>query len=172
MNPRHQSTALHPLGLDFDGFLYAPVGDDRHGGLLSVISALARVGVDPWDEAASLARLPAQSAVLRLSALLAKLPEGTGKPADPVPVAAHLVTLLPHGPMRPAALHRGAVSRDSPRTGPDYRLMALACALYFLMFMVVQVLLQHRTATETAPPVSPPPHATVTVPAAPAPTLR
>lgn len=88
--------ALHPLGLRFDSFLYAEVGDDQRGGALSVISALARVGVDPWEEAARLARLPLHGAVRTLSALLARLPAGSGQPADPALVATRLVRLLPH----------------------------------------------------------------------------
>lgn len=93
---RKPSAALSPLRLDFDPFLYAQVGDDQRGGLLSVVSALARVGVDPWEEAALLARLPLDAAVRALSVLLEKLPAGSGKPADPIHVATRLVRLLPH----------------------------------------------------------------------------
>jgi hypothetical protein len=42
-------------GSDFDAFLFAPVGEERNGMLLSVLSALARLDVDPWQEAARLA---------------------------------------------------------------------------------------------------------------------
>jgi hypothetical protein len=104
MTSPRQSAALRPLGLDFDPFLYAPVGDDQHGGLLSVISALARVGVDPWEQAAMLARLPLDAAVGALSALLEKLPAGSGKPADATHVATRLVALLPNGSTRTTRL--------------------------------------------------------------------
>jgi hypothetical protein len=89
------ASALQPLGSRFDRFLYAPVGADRHGGMLSVVSALARLGVDPWDHAAMLARLPMDSAARLLSALLAKLPAGIDEAQDPLPLATHLVSLLP-----------------------------------------------------------------------------
>jgi hypothetical protein len=46
------------LGREFDDFLFAPVGEDRNGTLLSVISALTRLDVDPWQEAVSLAHMP------------------------------------------------------------------------------------------------------------------
>ena len=47
--------ALTPLlGLEFDPFLFAPIGDELDRPLLSVVSALARLDVDPWKEAASL----------------------------------------------------------------------------------------------------------------------
>jgi hypothetical protein len=40
----------------FDNFLYAPIGEDKNGMLLSVLSALARQGIDrkyvpvPWED--------------------------------------------------------------------------------------------------------------------------
>jgi hypothetical protein len=39
------------LGSEFDDFLFAPIGEDRNGMLLSVLSALARLDIDPWQEA-------------------------------------------------------------------------------------------------------------------------
>ena len=44
--------ALTPLlGREFDNFLFAPLGDDQNGPPLSVVSALAQLEVDPWQEA-------------------------------------------------------------------------------------------------------------------------
>jgi hypothetical protein len=43
---------MSPLGSEFDDFLYASIGEDSNGVLLSVLSALARLDVDPWEEAA------------------------------------------------------------------------------------------------------------------------
>jgi hypothetical protein len=36
---------------EFDNFLYASIGADRNGMPLSVLSALARLDLDPWEEA-------------------------------------------------------------------------------------------------------------------------
>lgn len=62
---------------------------------LSVLSALARLDVDPWVEAAELAGLPREPARLRLAALVSQLPEGSwmagGSPAN----FARLIELLP-----------------------------------------------------------------------------
>ena len=55
--------------LSFDPFLFAAVGEQRNGTLLSVLSALARLDLDPWFEAASLSRLPATPATERLTLL-------------------------------------------------------------------------------------------------------
>lgn len=152
-SPRHP-IALNPLGLDLDGFLYAQVGDDQHGGQLSVISALARVGVDPWEEAASLARLPVDGAVEALSALLARLPTGTGQPLDPVPVAQRLVALLPRGgqPSKPSLR---ATTGQSTAIGPNMRLTALAIAILFLLFMATRLLMLPRSTSDTAPSLTP-----------------
>jgi hypothetical protein len=57
------------LGSEFDEFLFAPIGKDRNELLLSVLSALARMDVDPWQEASELARLPREAAIQRRSDL-------------------------------------------------------------------------------------------------------
>ena len=39
---------------DFDEFLFAPVGEDAGGTPLTLLSLLARLSIDPWEEAAEL----------------------------------------------------------------------------------------------------------------------
>jgi hypothetical protein len=90
--------ALSPLiGSEFDEFLGASIGEDRNGTGLSVLSALARLDVDPWKEATSLARMPSAAAVVRLTELIDALPH---EPAIAIPSrmnAADLVAQLPKG---------------------------------------------------------------------------
>jgi hypothetical protein len=90
--------ALSPLiGPEFDEFLCASIGEDRNGTGLSVLSALARLDVDPWKEATSLARMPREAAAMRLTELIEALPLA---PASAIPSrmsAANLVALLPKG---------------------------------------------------------------------------
>jgi len=52
------SASVSVLGTEFDDFLFAPIGEDRNDMPLSVLSALARLDIDPWQEADKLARLP------------------------------------------------------------------------------------------------------------------
>ena len=52
---------MSSLASEFDNFLLAPIGDDNNGMQLSVLSALARLNVDPWEQAATLALLPADA---------------------------------------------------------------------------------------------------------------
>ena len=87
---------LPPLiGAEFDKFLGAPIGEGRNGTPLSVLSALARLDVDPWQEAASLARMPVDAAATRLTALIVALPDAPTKNVPAMTIAASLVTLLP-----------------------------------------------------------------------------
>jgi len=91
----------------FDPFLYAEVGQDRHENSVSVLSALARLGLDPWDEAAALSDLPDEGARTRLGGLLARF---TDVPAlDRGAALARLIDLLP----RPSG-PRGGVSALLP----------------------------------------------------------
>jgi hypothetical protein len=63
---------------EFDDFLYAPIAADGVEIPLSVLSALARLDVDPWMEAAELSELPKVAAAQRLASLVARLPGGDG----------------------------------------------------------------------------------------------
>ena len=67
---------------EFDDFLYAPIGADRNEMPLSVLSALARLDIDPWEEAAELSELPKDTATQRLASLIARLPGGQWTQAD------------------------------------------------------------------------------------------
>jgi hypothetical protein len=88
--------ALSPFfrNSSFDPFLFAAVGEERNGMLLSVVSALARLDLDPWFEAASLSRLPAAAATERLTSLLSSLPSSQLKAPAPATIM-RLVELLP-----------------------------------------------------------------------------
>ena len=84
---------------EFDPFLHAPVGEERNGMLLSVLSALARLDVDPWQEAATLTKMPAPDATLRLTSLLLSLPSDAATMLAPSTVL-RLIALLPKEPLR------------------------------------------------------------------------
>jgi hypothetical protein len=122
---------LQPLGSGFDRFLYAPVDADRHGGLLSVISALARLGVDPWEHAAMLARMPVDAAARALAALLAGLPVDTAEQPDRMPLAMHLVSLLPRDVPRREPLPAFPVSGIQPDPS------GWQVALFLVVFVVL-----------------------------------
>jgi hypothetical protein len=83
---------------DLNGFLFADVGVEASGMTLSVLSTLARLGVDPWQEAGRLAKLPRTAAVEGLARIIAAMPASLWSLADATAIAARLVALLPaHG---------------------------------------------------------------------------
>jgi hypothetical protein len=73
---------------EFDDFLYAPIVEDSRGMCVSVISALARLDLDPWEEAAELAQLPNEIATRKLTSLIAGLPDCSASLADASAIAA------------------------------------------------------------------------------------
>jgi hypothetical protein len=84
------------LGSEFDDFLFAPIAEESNGMMLSVISVLARLDLDPWQEANNLAGLPSETATKRVASLLiAALPDGPSARRDPETIAARLTALLP-----------------------------------------------------------------------------
>jgi hypothetical protein len=83
------------LSSEFNAFLFAPIGEERNGMPLSVVSAFTRLELDPWQEAARLAALPAPLAAAALAPLIARLPDGRWGLTEAASIALHLVRLLP-----------------------------------------------------------------------------
>jgi len=94
------------LSATFNDFLFATVCEERNEMPLSVISALARLDLDPWTEAAQLSRMPADSATRRLSSLLDGVVNEPPTQPDHATIAARLVGLLPT-PANTSAASRG-----------------------------------------------------------------
>jgi len=126
--------ALSPLiGPEFDEFLGASIGEDRNGTGLSVLSALARLDVDPWQEATSLARMPSAAAVVRLTELIEALPHA---PASAIPSsmsAADLVALLPKGKTPNVRPSDSAFAATGLRQAP----MVIGLSAFVLMMLIV-----------------------------------
>lgn len=83
------------FGSEFANFLYAPIGQDNNGMPLSVLSALARQDVDPWEEAAKLTQLSEEEAVSQLASLLGAFPHASLACPEPATIATRLIALLP-----------------------------------------------------------------------------
>lgn len=142
------------LGSEYDAFLYAPLYRDEHETMLSVVSALARLDIDPWSEAAKLARLPKTAATTQLAALISRIPGGLPRHLDARATASQLVGLLPVsvGPvlLRPTAAS-GIVAR--------YRTAILIFVLFILVAFGVRYLVGDRVdrggSVETSPSAHP-----------------
>lgn len=81
----------------YNEFLFGSLGQDASGTEVTMLSALSRLGIDPWQEAARLAALPRDGAVEVLAATLLRLPDGTTPASEAEKIAARLVALLPEG---------------------------------------------------------------------------
>lgn len=92
MTLRPEFTLAHS---EFNAFLFAPVGVDKAGLPLTVLSALTRLGFDPWGEAARLSALPVDAATDALAKAIIRLPEGDWKRSDSASIAGRLVACLP-----------------------------------------------------------------------------
>ena len=115
---------------------------------LSVLSALARLDLDPWQEAAELAQLPRESATRRLASSIAALTDGPPLHLEHGIIAARLIALLPlHG--NSEALARGTVADASDAR--KFRAGLCMYAIFFIIMMAAQWIaasLQAPTQTE------------------------
>jgi hypothetical protein len=96
---------------EYNAFLFASVGEEKIGMPLTVLTALTRLDVDPWLEAARLADLSKEAALQAFTATIARLPEGDWKASDAGAIAARLLNWLPgkSAPAVPATAVRRSV---------------------------------------------------------------
>jgi len=154
--------SVAPLGSTFDKFLFAPLGDDENGMPISVLSALARLGLDPWHEAASLARLSAAGATQRLTTLINSLPDWPPTSLNSRTVAVGLVALLPQ-----AVNSAASMSVPLPGAKPASRIQAtvvvsLCVAVWAFMFGSQLIAASRQPSAHArhssldSPPIAPP----------------
>ena len=128
---------LTPHPPEFEPLLHASIGEDRNGHVVTVFSALARLGLDPWREAADLAALGHEAARARLGPLLARFRDVPTLASDHGRVARDLSQLLPEGRMV-RSVKRGALLGADGRPGTSRAIWALF-AIIFVLFQVVML---------------------------------
>ena len=79
----------------YNHFLFAPICEEANGMRLSVLSALARMDVDPWEEATRLAAMPKAIAERTLVSTLDQVLGKSCHRSETEVIAARLVQLLP-----------------------------------------------------------------------------
>ena len=94
---------IAPLDGRLERFLFASIGASDDGTLLTVVSALARLGFDPWTEASRLSALPREQAEPALAAIVGSVPPMWCRVSDSEAIVSRLVKLLPQTP--PPAVH-------------------------------------------------------------------
>jgi hypothetical protein len=85
--------ALKNSGLN--AFLFAEVGTEQNGSTLTVLSTLARLGNDPWVQAAEWAKMPNAASVDCLTKSILRMPLQGSTDAKVRDIATRLVMLLP-----------------------------------------------------------------------------
>ena len=93
--------------------------------VLSVISGLTRLDIDPWAEAARLSALPKAIAAQTLAPIIARLAEGGAELFDAREIADRLIGLLPTG-ASPVSTQR---ANDDGRNSRHFRFAILLICL-------------------------------------------
>jgi hypothetical protein len=128
--------AYAPMLPEFDAFLFASVGEEVDGVPLSVLSALARLGLDPRDEAVRLANLTREAAADQLARMIARLYDQRWSASEAWKIATALVERLPRA--GGAARDDRAALRTRPTIGfgSPSLLVYLALALAMLVSLI------------------------------------
>ena len=131
---------------ELDDFIYASIGAESNEMPLTVLSALTRLGVDPWEEATELSGLPKEIAAQRLASLIARLPGGFSAQGDPNGVADRLIELLP----RSRKSDVGSAKKASGIPEMSASTIALICAVLALAAFMVTANLERPTQRDEA----------------------
>jgi hypothetical protein len=135
------------LRKDFDDFLFAPVGVDTSGMPVTLLTVLARLGVDPWEEAADLAHLSREPAMQRLASRLEAMPNGPVSAEETVNIATRLIALLHRAPSRKVA------SPEAPRPQKDAKTSkGVNPAIYWLIGLIFLFVAQWALSSRPAQP--------------------
>ncbi len=132
--------AFPALDTRYDEFLYAIIGRERNGMELTMASAIARSGADPWQEAARIASLPKEMALQILARLLPAQLDAADPVANGQTTMERLFSLLPQQPPQRAI---GKIKVGNNRS------MHMAVVLTFCAAAVV--ILAHFAATAPHP---------------------
>jgi hypothetical protein len=126
-----------PMPPDLNAFLFARMGEDKSGLVVTVASAIARSGIDPWQEAARIARLSQSAAIQVLVPMIARSSEVVD-PGDARATADHLVSLLPK-----------SVPTESRRS--EWKMRSIPPAAIWAAGLIVAVGFLFWTMRETGP---------------------
>ncbi len=103
--------------------------------VLSVLSALARLDLDPWREAATLAGMPQQTATRRLTSLIETLPDRPPSRPEPETISTRLIALLPR-----AASPSVASSKTFTGPGPTQNSRGLVYAVLVSLLIMASMM--------------------------------
>jgi hypothetical protein len=143
--------ALKKSGLE--AFLYADAGIEANGSMLTILSVLARLGKDPWTEAARWAALPKARVIDSLTQSLEEMPLAPSALAGARETAVRLVQLLPTN-TQSLQLDNAGRSATGTATATDTPKMMPITLLYFALavWMALNVLLVSKPSSGVLAP--------------------
>lgn len=118
--PQSDAFALKNSGLN--EFLFAEVGKEVNGSPLTILSVMARLGQDPWIEAARLARLPKATIIDCLASSFSQMPLCPQALIDARVTAARVTLLLPS---KAASRRNGEIVSVGKSSAPQWIPMAV-----------------------------------------------
>jgi hypothetical protein len=119
------------LNSELNDFLFAQIGEEESGAPLSVLSALTRLGTDPWAEGARLSDLPKDAAARALVPMIVMFPEEKRSSSDVVKLAERLAALLP---LRAPPPPSGGPATETRRIAGSPAFWLLALGLLLILF--------------------------------------
>jgi hypothetical protein len=135
-----------------NAFLFSDVGVESNGTGLTILSLLARLGKDPWAEAAAWSLKSKDTAITSLTDCIAQMPPNQQAFDDAHLTASRLVALLPTRLALQGAVAKPAGLPTIPKTN-------WMIFVYLLLFLVFNLMLTmapkpHASATSAVHPVA------------------
>jgi hypothetical protein len=115
-----------------NAFLFAEVGQELNGSPLTILSVLARLGKDPWAEAAKWVGMPKSATIDRLTQSISQMPLCPEALTDARATASRLILLLPSQTSAPRENERPAAAGKA--SVPRWVLVAICLAAIGLGF--------------------------------------
>jgi hypothetical protein len=115
-----------------NAFLFAEVGQELNGSPLTILSVLARLGKDPWAEAAKWVGMPKSATIDRLTQSISQMPLCPEALTDARATASRLILLLPSQTSAPRENERPATAGKA--SVPRWVLVAICLAAIGLGF--------------------------------------
>ncbi|MGE0213422.1 MAG: hypothetical protein AB7S41_17160 [Parvibaculaceae bacterium] len=125
-----------PIPQGLAEFLASPIGEEKNGMELSLLSALVRLNLDPWEEAIRLTQMTRGAAVQSLTRTIAKVPVGKWQSTDAGPIASRLMERLPPSPQAkpyPGEVRLGRFSNEN--TWGRLVMPLWGAAIFFALFL-------------------------------------
>jgi hypothetical protein len=116
-------------------FLFADMGKEANGSALTILSVLARLGQDPWAEAARWTTLPRAGTIDCLARSIGKMPLDPLALSERTATAARLILLLPVQVQTPGETIRAAVTASAI---PNWIPIAFLCISLLMGFALTE----------------------------------